>query len=290
MSPARGLCCIALMAAAIASADDTRIRVVTYNIHHGEGRDGRIDLERIADVLLQLQPDVVCLQEVDQNVDRSGKLDMPARLAALLGMQAAFGHNYAFGGGLYGNATFSRLPIVEHENIALPTPAGVEPRGCLRTRIQVGNGHLDVFNTHLGLKPDQREKQVAVLTDLVGGERVVLAGDLNEKPAHPLIKGLTALLQDVHAFREEGSGTLPGGDANRIDFVLASMDIDVLSSRIVVTPQTRVASDHYPVAADLSLGEPSRGAGAAGRDGAKDERTEEEAVGAIATWPGRNSE
>ena len=41
----------------------SRLRVLTYNIHHGEGTDGQFDLGRIAEVMLSAQPDLVALQE-----------------------------------------------------------------------------------------------------------------------------------------------------------------------------------------------------------------------------------
>ena len=46
-----------------------------WNIHHGEGTDGKIDLQRLADVIAKESPDVVMLQEVDRNMPRSGKVD-----------------------------------------------------------------------------------------------------------------------------------------------------------------------------------------------------------------------
>ena len=51
------------------------VRVLTYNIHHGEGMDGKIDLERIAAVIKRLEPDVVALQEVDVKTTRSQGVD-----------------------------------------------------------------------------------------------------------------------------------------------------------------------------------------------------------------------
>ena len=51
-----------LWAAAAAEAGEAvRLRVISYNIHHGEGVDSRLDLPRIAKVLLSEQPDLVAL-------------------------------------------------------------------------------------------------------------------------------------------------------------------------------------------------------------------------------------
>ena len=49
-----------------------RVRVLSYNIHHAEGVDRRLDLPRIADLIKSVEPDLVALQEVDRGTDRDG--------------------------------------------------------------------------------------------------------------------------------------------------------------------------------------------------------------------------
>ena len=63
--------------------DSTTIRVMTYNIHHGEGMDGHINLDRIAALIHSANVNLVGLQEVDRNADRSHNLDMIKILARL---------------------------------------------------------------------------------------------------------------------------------------------------------------------------------------------------------------
>ena len=43
------------------------MRVVSWNIHWGCGKDGRIRIHVIIDVLRKLNPDIICLQEVAAN-------------------------------------------------------------------------------------------------------------------------------------------------------------------------------------------------------------------------------
>ena len=44
------------------------IQVLSWNIQNGEGVDGIISLERIADTIFTMStPDVICLQEVSRN-------------------------------------------------------------------------------------------------------------------------------------------------------------------------------------------------------------------------------
>ena len=51
------------------------IRVATYNIKHGRGMDGTLDLERTATTLESLGADIIALQEVDDQARRSGGID-----------------------------------------------------------------------------------------------------------------------------------------------------------------------------------------------------------------------
>src|SRR5947207_417120 len=74
-------------------------RVMTYNIHHGEGTDSRIDLERIAALIKKEKVDLVALQEVDRGVLRTGRRDLPAELSKLTGMSYFFENNLSYEGG-----------------------------------------------------------------------------------------------------------------------------------------------------------------------------------------------
>ena len=62
---------------------------MTYNIHHGEGLDGRVDTARIAALIKQERADIVALQEVDKGVRRTALRDLTAELASLTGMASA---------------------------------------------------------------------------------------------------------------------------------------------------------------------------------------------------------
>ena len=60
-----------------------RIRVLSYNIRHGEGMDGKIDLNRIASTINSVSPDIVSLQEVDDRRERTGGVDQVERYLVL---------------------------------------------------------------------------------------------------------------------------------------------------------------------------------------------------------------
>lgn len=114
---------LAFFTLSIAQCAPWRIRVLTYNIHHGEGLDGKVDLGRIAQVIQQAAPDVVALQEVDLGTERTGRVDQAAELGRLTGLHAVFGKAFDYSGGRYGAALLSRWSIQE----ATPTCCQAAP-------------------------------------------------------------------------------------------------------------------------------------------------------------------
>ena len=84
------------------------IRLMSYNILHGKGADGQVDIPRIANVISREKPDYVGLQEVDRGVSRSHGIDEPAELGRLTGLHPTFASAFPYRGGEYGRAMLSR--------------------------------------------------------------------------------------------------------------------------------------------------------------------------------------
>ena len=83
-------------------------RITTYNIHKGRGLDGRTRVERIAQVLEKINPDIVALQEVVSHEGLSIQDHQASFLAERLGHSFAIGKTRHHRGGVYGNVTLSR--------------------------------------------------------------------------------------------------------------------------------------------------------------------------------------
>ncbi|HET6951097.1 MAG TPA: endonuclease/exonuclease/phosphatase family protein [Acidimicrobiales bacterium] len=239
------------------------MRVATYNIQHGAGSEGVLDLERTAATLAALGAELIGLQEVDRHFgERSGFVDQPAVLGAALGMHVVFGANLdrpprAPGAPRrqYGNAILSAHPVLTWRNVLLPRPAGGEQRGLLDAVVDVDGAPVRVLATHLQHDSQaERLAQVdAIVTELAGmAEPLVMAGDLNARPGTTEVRRLTRVLVD--AWRTGGSGRGYTYDAAtphaRIDYVLSSDDFVAAWAAV---PATR-ASDHRPVVADLVPG------------------------------------
>jgi len=251
------LCTLRASFSASAFADDVRpprLRVLSYNIHHGEGTDGRLDLQRIADVIRNSEADLVALQEVDRLTGRTGKVDQPAELARLTEMQVAFGSNLALEGGGYGNAVLSRWPIARHANHLLPNTDG-EQRGVLATDITLPDGRtVSLLATHLDHRPNHRQRIASSHWLVEFGAKLtapaILAGDLN---ATPDSQPLAILGKDWQRANAEPVLTSPAGRPRRqIDYVLVcpASAWRVIEVRVLDEP---VASDHRPLLATLEL-------------------------------------
>ncbi len=217
------------------------LRVLTYNIHHGEGTDGVFDYQRLANVINDLAPDVVALQEVDNKTARASGVDQTLRLAQLTGLHGVFGNAMDYSGGEYGEAILSRFPIAEYRAHPLPFTEGREPRTALAARIVPDNGlpEFVLIGTHLCHQDESlRLQQVTEINALFppsGVAPVILAGDLNARRGSPPMEAL------LDARWVDASS----GDA-RIDYVLIRpADPWVIVERYV--HDERVASDHRPV-------------------------------------------
>lgn len=239
--------CWALPRIAIAQ-EPPALRVLTWNLHHGEGVDGRLNLERIADRIRKVQADVVALQEVEQLTGRTGQVDQPAELGRLCGMSHVFGKNLDFQGGGYGNAVLSRFPIRSSFNRRLPIVNNGEPRGVLVVELDIPGlpQPCTLLCTHLDHRSADAERRLAggVMQELVSPRPdapMLLAGDLNDTPESPVFN---LLLQNWQWLQ---SGALPTVPVTRpqqqIDFILTRplnrwklQDVQVLDEA--------VASDH----------------------------------------------
>jgi endonuclease/exonuclease/phosphatase family metal-dependent hydrolase len=239
-----------------------RLRLVTYNIHSGFGRDGRLDLERIGTVLRTEEPDVVALQEVDRGLARTGLQDQAAALAARLGLASRFCTTRTMDRGDFGLAVLSRFPVVAAHEYDLTYHERREPRSCLRVDLEVEPGTLlHVFNCHLGLATLERRYQRrrmlsdAILLSEELHDPVVLMGDFNDRPFSVVHSGLRQHFVDAfNTKRRRGSATFRFGPlALRLDHIYVSRQVRVVDCTVCRNPAARVASDHRPLMAEIEI-------------------------------------
>lgn len=232
-------------------------RVMTYNIHHGEGVDGRIDLGRIADVIKKAGADLVALQEVDKGVERTARRDFPAELAALTGMTCVFSNNYHYQGGEYGNAILSRFPVVTWTNTHLQMIRKGEQRGILQTTVSVLGKQVVFMATHIDYRREDDERIMNVaefkrIAKQYSGLPVIICGDFNDTPGSRTYSNMAEEFVDVWTKAGDGPGyTITSTNpTKRIDYIWLRKEqqsIAPLRAWVIKT----LASDHLPLVAEL---------------------------------------
>jgi endonuclease/exonuclease/phosphatase family metal-dependent hydrolase len=225
------------------------LRVLSYNIHHGEGGDGKYDLERIARLMLSVSPHVVAVQEVDQGTARASGVDQPAELARLTKMKCIFGRNIDHEGGGYGTAVLTSLPIKGVEHHRLPSHYNGEQRGVQVVELGAGDDTVVFFATHLDYRPEEDErldsvKKIRSLLPAYGDKPMLLVGDLNAMPESNTMQQFAA---DWQRSNEEAILTYPAeAPIRQIDYVLMrpAHRWEVVEARVL---DEKVASDHRPL-------------------------------------------
>ena len=231
-----------------------KIVVASYNIHRGVGLDRRLDLDRTVEVIAEMSPDVVGLQEVVRQ-NGSKQADQAAYLAARLGMELIMGVTRAHGDGTYGNAVLTRFPVIGSGGFDL-SRGRREPRGCLRVDLGVNGSTLHVFNCHLGLGLQERREQLRLLAGFVQasarlhGPRMLM-GDFNEWHRGPITRGLRVEFSSpLRRMRRTHPAIFP---LFRLDRIYWDAELEGEAFHAHRSRLARVASDHLPVVARLRL-------------------------------------
>ena len=181
------------------------MKFVTYNIQYTLGKDGRLDLARIAEAVRGA--DIIALQEVDRHMPRTDDIDQPARLAELLPEYFwIYGPPVDLDGGersadgrvvnrrrQHGNMLLSRWPILSSRLHLMPkfrtfAHFGAQ-RGALEGVIAAPSGPLRVYSIHLSsLSAEERLAQLDYLLPRLldlpreGGVCTGPTGDREELP------------------------------------------------------------------------------------------------------------
>jgi endonuclease/exonuclease/phosphatase family metal-dependent hydrolase len=232
------------------------LRVATYNVHRCRGMDGRTSPSRIADVIRQIEPDVIALQEVvGAGPSSSGHAE---ELGALLGMGWVMAPTRHLRGCLFGNVVLSRLPIRHHAQYDLSWKT-CEPRCAQRVDIAIGDDTLHFYNVHLGTAFLERRHQAGRLATILHDRRVdtpkVVLGDFNEWMKGLATSVLSERLKSIdlrkHLRRRRTyPGVLP---VLHLDHIYYDGQVEVVNLELPRTRLSLLASDHLPLVAELKV-------------------------------------
>jgi len=235
--------------------DSSRVvRVLSFNIFHGETMKGDFDLDLIASVIKSVDPDLVALQEVDFFTKRALNMDLATELGMRTDLAPLFGRAMYFDGGEYGEGILSKYSFLMTRNHALPSGEGKEPRSALEARLVLRSGDTIVFvGTHFDHTGDvDRIKQATRVSEILAeiDLPVLLAGDLN---ATPESRTMEILFSDLSPSDKDFAPTIPTDNPRaKIDYILygPSERWRVLESRVICDT---IASDHCAFLSVLEL-------------------------------------
>ncbi|MDX1819629.1 MAG: endonuclease [Paracoccaceae bacterium] len=241
---------------------DPAISCVSWNIHRGKGNDGRVDPDRTRDVLLTevVQPDtaVLVLQEADEDCHpHRGFLDIPGIEAATGLRHAHSDGNLRWGAESHGflGVVFFLSPEVLVEDATLLDLPGHCHRGAVVLDAQYHGRHLRLIGTHLSLGQPARIAQMRVIGQHLRRRtprQTILIGDLNEwRPWGGIAFSPRLVGQRLHGPARSSFPVarpfLP------LDRILTTPPGRVEDMRALDGPGIRMASDHRPVTARVTL-------------------------------------
>jgi endonuclease/exonuclease/phosphatase family metal-dependent hydrolase len=223
----------------------------SYNIRKAVGADLRRRPQRILDVLAEMSPDIVVLQEADRRLG--------ARAAALpLDLLKIHGwHPVPLAGkpasiGWHGNAILAgpRAKAIGHARIEIPA---LEPRGAVLAEFAVEGAPVRVVGMHLDLSGLMRRRQARAILDVIRARDsmpTLLMGDMNEWRT---AAGCLADFAADHHLVPTGHSFPASGPLAALDRIFLSDDLSVVDAGVHRSPLAARASDHLPAWVRLAL-------------------------------------
>ncbi|WBU54404.1 endonuclease/exonuclease/phosphatase family protein [Paracoccus sp. SCSIO 75233] len=225
-----------------------KLRIASYNLHKCRGLTGPHAPERNLQVIADLAPDIIALQEVDFRFGARPEAlprGMIEEMTGLVPVEMRTTGETSLG--WHGQSVLLRPNLAEMaETRRLPLP-GLEPRGAIALRV---NG-LTLIAVHLGLARSSRRAQLARLAAKaarLAGDAVVVMGDFNEWRDDRGLESLGAL----HVLAPGPSYPAPMPRL-RLDRMALSPGIEILDHGVGDSQLARRASDHLPIWAEIRL-------------------------------------
>lgn len=236
------------------------LRVLTYNIYHGETSAGNIDMDLFGEIIDEQKPDIVALQEVDKNTARTGRIDITSELAIRTGLKGYFVKHRDFQGGEYGNAILSRFPV-ERIDVIDGYRTSSNPITFPFAKIEISKGIYIFFSsthlsTNLEMRTEQTKQLVKYYTDSTNKAPTLICGDLNAEPDAP---ELSILFEKFDISDKEYNNTFStrSGLRKKIDYILHPKDFnwEVIETRVICRED---ASDHCALLAVIKYNIPKK--------------------------------
>ncbi|MBD1545080.1 endonuclease/exonuclease/phosphatase family protein [Roseibium aggregatum] len=229
------------------------LKIGSYNIQKSIGLDARRRPERTLKVISEMDCDVIALQEVDKRFGPRETTLQPELIAELTDYKPVPLAIREGSIGWHGNAILVRrsISIIDFRRLELPT---LEPRGAVMADLKIQGQQIRVAAMHLSVVATYRKRQIASLMTQLHSRPydlpTILVGDLNE---------WWDTAQSLKMFNPHFQVTTPGRSfpspmpVASLDRIITSPEFNVLDTGVHRSETARIASDHLPVWASLTL-------------------------------------
>lgn len=244
-----------------------RLRIMNWNILYTENP------ENIYSLVKKINPDIFCCQEINETLKTRNGQDLLTLLSTI------FPYSFAKSAVIIGsrnekldlgNGVFSKFEIKSSRELVLRegenklTESKEEKRIYVEADLEVNGEIISVGTTHLTFNPyfkdtaDKATQIDKIIAAVKSKKKYVITGDLNSAPDSKTIGKLEKFLVSAGPPHDQPTFTtipfsLLGFEVKdlewRIDYVFATPDIKVLSSRIIKTN----FSDHLPIVAGIEV-------------------------------------
>lgn len=233
------------------------MKIMTFNVQHFANyyNGNKIDYEVYEKTLKESDWDILGFNEIRSEGPYPGYEKQTEIMAERVGVEHYFFAEATkiYGENSYGNAMFSKIPIIKKEVIHIPDPEvqtgerDYETRCILKAKLE---GEITVLVTHFGLNPDEHENAVKTVMEHICPEKCILMGDFNVNPDSKLLLPIREKMKDTADVFSEPLYSWPRENPRRkIDYIFVSPDIEVVSADIPAIGH----SDHRPHTAEIKL-------------------------------------
>lgn len=248
-----------------------KISLLQWNFLYKENPDN------IIKVIKKLNPDIICAQELIQNLQNKIIPNEPDYIAKKINYHYFYHQADTWspprnGKETQGNAIFSRFPMISKSHYYLSPPhhnstsALDEGRVYLESVINTGNFTITIATTHLSFSPKfrlnkKRLNELKILTKIIKSKKnnYILTGDLNTIPSSLIIKTILRYLKNAGPDLSEPTWTTKAFNYHqlfietklrwRLDYIFTSQNIKICYSKIIKTK----VSDHLPILSLVEL-------------------------------------
>lgn len=239
--------------------DPQFIKILSYNIYHGENPNSSApNLDDIEKLIIQIQPDLIAMQEIDSMSLRSEslfgkKVNLIKELSERTGYEGYFGHAMYYNEGAYGVGLLVKIGS-DFKTQNLPSPAGGEPRVAAWAKAELESSkEIHFASTHFSNESSiNRLAQLKALLAFADSSSLptLYAGDLNFDPESDEYKSIPSHWKDAGSVAGDTTATYAGENGKRIDYVMYdSGEFELVGYKVL----DLTYSDHYPVLVTLKL-------------------------------------